>query len=216
MLNNQTLRSLWSQLPRALSPAALGLSARWRFPRSRMPERGPGGDGLGRSGRGPIRNPQSAIRIWAVALVVAVSACTIEPQPIHLGSEECSHCRMIITDRQFAAQALNTKGRAFNFDAIECMAEWVQAGETVPAAELHSLWVMDFADSESWVAVEDAVFLRSDEVRSPMGMGLSAHASSGSAQRYQAELGGELLSWAQVLELVGQHRGHGHHHHASR
>lgn len=150
-----------------------------------------------------------------VAVALAASACTIEPQPIHLGSEECSHCRMIITDRQFAAQALNTRGRAYNFDAIECMAEWVQAGEAVPAADIHSLWVSDFTDSESWIAAEAAVFLHSDEIRSPMGMGLSAHASAESAQRYQAELGGELLSWAKVLERVGDHPGHGHQHHAA-
>jgi copper chaperone NosL len=149
-----------------------------------------------------------------LALVVTVSACAVEPQPIQLGAEECSHCRMLITDRQFAGQALNTKGRAFSFDAIECLAEWVNAGESVPAAELHSVWVADFANAETWLAAEDAVFLHSEQVRSPMGMGLSAHPSREAVRRYQSELGGEILSWAEVLELVDRRGGHHHHHHA--
>jgi copper chaperone NosL len=160
-------------------------------------------------------------RIWragplfAALAALLLAGCAIEPQPIHLGSEECSHCRMAITDRQFSAQALNTKGRAFNFDAIECMAEWVRAGEAVPAADLHSLWVTDFADSETWLPADDAVFLRSDQLRSPMGMGFSAHSSVDAARRYQGELGGEILTWAEVLEAVERQGGHQHHHHAS-
>jgi copper chaperone NosL len=155
-------------------------------------------------------------RVLFVAVVAAlVTACSIEPQPIHLGSEECSHCRMVISDRQFASQALTTKGRAFSFDAIECMAHWVRAGAAVPAADLHSLWVSDFSDSESWIRAEDAVFLHSGQIRSPMGVGLSAHASAEAARRYQAELGGEILAWAQVLEVVEWQGGHEHHHHAS-
>lgn len=147
-------------------------------------------------------------------LAVLLAACAVEPRPIQLGSEECSHCRMVISERQFASQALNTKGRAYSFDAIECMAEWVRSGEAVPAADLHSLWVSDFAESETWLRAEDAVFLHSEQIRSPMGMGLSAHPSPEAARRYQRELGGELLSWDEVLELVERHGNHGHQHHA--
>jgi copper chaperone NosL len=157
---------------------------------------------------------QGTARSLVTLLAIFLVGCSIEPQPIQLGAEECSHCRMVISERQFAGQALNTKGRAFSFDAIECLAEWVRAGETVPAADLHSLWVSDFTAPETWLRAEDAVFLHSDQVRSPMGMGLSAHGSQEAARRYQAELGGEILTWTGVLELVERHGSHGHHHHA--
>jgi copper chaperone NosL len=159
----------------------------------------------------PFRLPHSA---FCIGVVAVLAGCSIGPQPIHLGSEECSHCRMAITDRQFAAQALNNRGLAFNFDAIECMADWVRAGEAVPAENLHSLWVTDFSDSETWLRAEDAVFLHSDQLRSPMGVGLSAHADREAARRYQGELGGEILGWTEVLALVERQGGHQHHHHA--
>jgi copper chaperone NosL len=144
-----------------------------------------------------------------ILMMLTVSACTVEPQTIQLGSEACSHCRMVIGDQRFTAQALNRQGLAFSFDAIECMADWVATGESVAADDLHSLWVADFAAPHEWVRVEDAVFLRSDEVRSPMGAGLTAHGSADAARGYQAELGGELLGWDEVMEVVGRQ---GHHH----
>lgn len=161
------------------------------------------------------RAPLAYVRPLLALLALLASACTIEPQPIHLGAEECGHCRMVISERQFAAQALTTKGRAISFDAIECLADWVRTGEEVAAAELHSLWVSDFASPESWLDARDAVFLRSDEVRSPMGAGLTAHASLDAARGYQAELGGDVLDWDGVVELIGSQGGHAHDHHAA-
>jgi|GEM_PF-5263680 len=87
--------------------------------------------GVGRTA-GPSRGPLAAMRSCLVLLLtLAISACSIEPQTIQLGSEECSHCRMVISEQRFTAQALNRQGRAFSFDAIECMADWVAAGEAV-------------------------------------------------------------------------------------
>jgi len=153
---------------------------------------------------------------FAALAALLLAACSVEPQPIHLGSEECSHCRMVISDRQFTAQALTAKGRAFKFDAIECLAGWVRGDDAVPAADLHSLWVADFADPEAWLPAEGAVFLKSPDVRSPMGAGLTAHASAEAARRVQADVGGEILTWSEVVALAERQGGHDHHHHASR
>jgi copper chaperone NosL len=157
---------------------------------------------------------RTTTRLLAIVIALALPACAVEPQPILLGAEECSHCRMVISDAQFTSQALTTTGKAFTFDAVECMASWVLAGGGGSGAELHSLWAADFADPERWIPVEEAVFLRSEQVRSPMGLGLSAHATAEAADRYRSELGGELLGWSEVLALVERHDGHGHRHHA--
>jgi copper chaperone NosL len=143
---------------------------------------------------------------------VLLGGCAIEPQPVMLGAEECAHCRMVIAELDFAAQALNTRGKAYKFDAVECMAEWVVGGEVAPA-ELHSLWVADRADEGRWISVEEARFLRSDGIRSPMGRGLMAHASEGDARVHQRSVGGEVLDWGEVLALV-QREGGSHHAHS--
>jgi copper chaperone NosL len=152
-------------------------------------------------------------RMWrasvAAMVAVAVTACAIEPQPVHLGSEECAHCRMVITEPQFAAQALNSKGKAFKFDAVECLASWVTSGEG-SGIELHSLWVADHQEPTSWLRVEDARFLRSDAVHTPMGAGVVALRDEQAARAQQEMRGGELLHWSGVLALAASGAGHSH------
>jgi copper chaperone NosL len=153
--------------------------------------------------------------VVAMLLALAVGACAIEPQPLHLGNEECAHCRMMITEPQFAAQALNNKGKAFKFDAVECLASWVLAGE-VDAAEIHSLWVADHEEPTRWLRVEEAAFLRSGAVHSPMGAGLIALRDGDAARDQQRARGGEVMGWDGVLALSrdGAAHGHGTHTHA--
>jgi copper chaperone NosL len=148
----------------------------------------------------------------ALVLAVVVAGCAIAPEPLHLGAEECAHCRMVITEPQFAAQALNARGKAFKFDAVECLAGWVLA-EEIPAAEIHSLWVADFRNPERWVPVEEARFVRTDAVHTPMGMGVIALLDSEAARAEQAARGGEIYDWKGVLALArtGTHA-HSHSH----
>jgi len=147
-----------------------------------------------------------------ILLLLMGTACSIEPQPVLLGSEECAHCRMMIGDLQFASQALTSTGKAYKFDAIECMAEWVNAG--ADQAELHSTWVTDGAMTERWVRTDDAHFLRSDQVRSPMGMGLTAYADRAAAVEHHEMVGGELMTWQQVLQTVAREGSNARHSHA--
>jgi copper chaperone NosL len=142
-------------------------------------------------------------------LLGVLAACSIQPQPVHLGSEECGHCRMVISELQFASQALTTKGKAYKFDAVECLASWVRTGD-VQEADLHSLWVSDFAEPGEWVRAADATFLHAPALRSPMGQGLAAFASADVARDHVRELGGHLMSWDEVLDLVDLHRNTDH------
>ena len=159
--------------------------------------------------------------IALVGAVLLLGGCAIEPQPILLGSEECDHCRMVITERGFASQALTRTGKAHTFDAIECLVSWVitrEEGES-GGESLHSLWVTDVSDGETWIEAEDAHFLRSETLRSPMGLNLSAYADVGVARMQREAFGGEILDWEGVLRLVrmddmpGEPGGHGGHSH---
>ena len=47
--------------------------------------------------------------------------CSVGPKPIDYGHVGCHFCSMTIVDKQHAAQLVTTKGKVFNFDAVECM-----------------------------------------------------------------------------------------------
>jgi copper chaperone NosL len=150
------------------------------------------------------RLPRLALLLLLPALLV--SACAPGPDALHWGMEECAHCQMVIGDERFAAQAVDRRGKTYKFDAIECMAAFVDGG-AVAAADIHSLWIADGPDS--WTRVEDAAFLHSENMRSPMGGGYTAHATTEAARRLQAEVGGELLTWQDVRSRVAR-TGHVH------
>jgi copper chaperone NosL len=161
-----------------------------------------------------------ARRVLAAVVVapLLLTACDIAPEPVHIGAEECAHCSMLISDRRYAGQVLNNRGRAFKFDAVECVRDFLNAG-TVAAADVHSVWVTDAAAGDGWIRAEDAIFVQSPALRTPMGGGLAAYADRAAAGAVLQDLGsGELLSWAAVLagapatggaDAHGGHDGHG-------
>jgi nitrous oxidase accessory protein len=149
----------------------------------------------------------------ALVLLLALVACADGPREVIAGAEECAHCRMLASDERFTSQLLSERGRHYIFDSIECMVEFLDAEEVLPESDIRSLWVTDFADPGSWVEVAHATFLHSDEIRSPMGMNLSAFESPERAREARDAFGGEILDWEGVRSLVQMQGGdHGHTH----
>jgi copper chaperone NosL len=158
------------------------------------------------------RGRRAARRAAGLALALLAAACSQGPRSIQYGIEECAQCRMTIAEPRFAAQALSERGRSFGFDAIECAAAFVnaQGPDDVP---LRSIWVADHADADRWLHVEDAFFVHSAALRSPMGGGLAAYGDRAAAEAAVRELAaGEVLDWAAVVALVEREGRHGHGH----
>ena len=66
-------------------------------------------------------------RIFSLGIItVLLVSCNVSPQHIEYGTDACHYCNMTIVDRQHAAQLVTTKGKAFKYDAIECMVHSLQ------------------------------------------------------------------------------------------
>jgi copper chaperone NosL len=132
--------------------------------------------------------------------LILITGCEPKPQPIHFGSDQCDYCRMMITEQEFASQAVNMQGRAFKFDSVECMAAFDLTAEN--QENIHSLWVPDFQNRGEWIEAKSAVYLHSETLRSPMGLFLSAYADRASATPILEEYGGEIVDYNRVKEIV--------------
>jgi copper chaperone NosL len=139
------------------------------------------------------------------------AACSVGPEPVHLGSDACAECRMVVSEAQYAAQAVTRTGMAHKFDSIECLAAFLRGPNAPAEADLHSLWVADFAEPETWVRAEDAAFVVSPEVRSPMGAGFAGHGDADRARAHAAEVDGEVVGWPELLSRAAA-GGHAHVH----
>ena len=108
---------------------------------------------------------------------------------------------MTLADPRHAGQLVTTTGKALPFDDVGCLATFVATGG-IPAGEIHSVWFHDFAEPDSLLDAEGAVFLQHDTIRTPMDFGLVALRRGPRADSLAAATGGRLLSWEQVLERV--------------
>ena len=138
--------------------------------------------------------------IAAFFTLIILSACEPKPQPINYGSDGCEYCRMTITEAEFGSQVVNNQGRAFKFDSVECMAAFDLTNEN--PENIHSKWVPNFLNREEWIEANEAVYLHSETLRSPMGLSLSAYADRESAEEMRQEYGGEVIGYEQVKQIV--------------
>lgn len=136
-------------------------------------------------------------RIIFVSLVLLICAsCEISPNPINYGSDGCHFCSMTIVDKQHAAQIVTKKGKAFKFDAVECMMNHLK---DIDMSSVELFMVNDFQAPGELIDAKKVTFLISKEIPSPMGEYLSAFNSRVEAERIEAENNGKLYSWDELL-----------------
>lgn len=144
------------------------------------------------------------IKVIFLSLFMGLMGCSQEPVEIHYASDECAHCKMMITDEQFASQLITEKGKALKFDAIECLAVYHREHE-FPGARL---WVSDYNEPGNWLDAFTAQYVKSEVINSPMGESLLAFASREAAEEHIAEKPGRLLRWEEVSQTRLNVRSH--------
>lgn len=131
-------------------------------------------------------------------MLVFLVGCSQKPKPINLYEDQGTYCKMVISDRRFAAELVTTKGKSLKFDAIECLADyWVENREELKGAKL---WVSDFNEPNKWLSIEEAVFVKSREIQSPMGESLLALASQEEVNQHLSKYDGKSISWQTILK----------------
>ncbi len=171
-----------------------------------------------RAGSGRSRPPSSPLHVLLLVLVLSLWGCgPREPVPIQVGEASCSHCLMTVADERYATELITKTGKVHFFDSVECLAAFYLEQDPDDVA---SMWVTDFHTQARLVPVEDAFFLRSEDLRSPMGMNLTAFGDGIEPETVLNSFMGEILDWSRVLALVkeeggpgagmsGMHGGHG-------
>jgi copper chaperone NosL len=126
-------------------------------------------------------------------VLTLLTACrSHSPQPVDIDrSDMCGYCRMAISQKQFAAEALDADGNAIKFDDIGCMLRYLAAADRKPAV----LFVMDYG-KRRWLEAGAASFLRGSRIPTPMGGRILAFGERSQAEAEAREIGGEVLPFA--------------------
>jgi copper chaperone NosL len=87
-----------------------------------------------------------------------------KPIELHWDRDSCSNCRMVISDKRFAAQVIGENNQVYKFDDIGCAVHWINSNSK---QAIRSVWVKDIS-GEKWLNAKTA-FWEKVEIHSPMG-----------------------------------------------
>ncbi|WOD42030.1 nitrous oxide reductase accessory protein NosL [Hwangdonia lutea] len=131
-----------------------------------------------------------------LALILICFSCDVKPKKINYGSDGCHFCKMTIVDKVHAAEIVTKKGKVYMFDATECMINFMDEFDT---SEIKLYLSNNYTEPEALIDATKATFLISENIPSPMGAFLSAFKNKADAEKTQAEKGGDLYTWAELL-----------------
>lgn len=129
-------------------------------------------------------------------LGLSILSCTVEPKAINYGQDHCLLCDMTVVDKSHAAQYVTLKGRAYMFDAVECLV--LQIDKEQNEDQMKFVLVADYANPGNLVDAKVATYLISENIKSPMGANLSAFKSKAEAEKTQKQHSGQLFTWEEL------------------
>ncbi len=139
------------------------------------------------------------LNIFILVLCCLIAACGHAPDPIRYGQDACTHCKMTIMDKRFAAELINAKGKVFKFDAAECMAGFLKENPAI-AEDVNSVFLVnDFNRPGQFADARKSFFLRDSSLASPMGGNLAAFLSRPAAEAAKKDKSAQVYDWTMLL-----------------
>lgn len=129
-----------------------------------------------------------------LAGLTAIAAFTIScqsggPQDIKLGSDQCDHCKMTITDAKYAAELVTDKGRVYKFDDLKCMQDYATSNTDKSANA--KTYATDFSTGK-FIETSTATIIQGGSIKSPMSGNYQVYSDKAAAEKAAAELGANL------------------------
>ena len=131
---------------------------------------------------------------WVALLSLLVVSCAPlprEPRAVRPESDVCPECRMTVIPEGHAAESVDSEGTVLVFDDPGCLALFVHDHPD----QFHdaSFFVQD-VETKSWVAWTAVVFVRADDVPSPMNYGWHGFSTRDRALAFAAKHEGARLA----------------------
>jgi nitrous oxide reductase accessory protein NosL len=163
-----------------------------------------------------MRNRLSLLGLVLLLAIVASACAKAEasgPPDIKYGRDICVQCGMIVSEAKFAAAYTTPDGTKLSFDDVGDLLLHQRAADD--PIDVNEAWVHDY-ETEAWVTVDEAFFVPTMSVSTPMGHSIISFADEVRADTFARDVDGEVIVWDVVLRLpttnglVGDHHmGHG-------
>lgn len=113
---------------------------------------------------------------------VLFASCTAKgPEEINVNYDNCSYCKMTISDIKYAAEGITSKNRVYKFDDVICLVNFLAANKNI---NFSNIYVANFTDKSAWLNAQEAFFVKTTQLQSPMGGNCPAFESPENAQLF--------------------------------
>ena len=134
----------------------------------------------------------------AAFFIFGFMSCNTVPQPIKLGADACSFCKMSISDNRFGAEIITKKGKVFKFDDMHCLLEFRKAN-TINNNDIKETYFVNFDEPHNFIDAPKAFLLKSDGLHSPMNGNVAAFSDENKLKQAVPKFNGEAVGWDALL-----------------
>jgi copper chaperone NosL len=132
-----------------------------------------------------------------LSMILFLSSCNTKPEPIQVGRDNCSFCKMTISDNRFGAELVTQKGKIYKFDDIHCLVSFLHTENGVKKDKA-AVYFTDFSNGHVLIKEGDAVFCKSDLFKTPMGGNIAAFSNTDSIKKVAAHYSGSMVLWEEI------------------
>jgi copper chaperone NosL len=143
------------------------------------------------------KRTKNTITVLTVILCISLMSCKVEPEPLQFGKDGCHHCKMTLMDNKFGAEILTTKGKIYKFDDVNCMLNFYNGG-AVSTEDMKEILIVDFSKPEKLIDARNALYVKSESIKSPMASNVAAFESNEDLKKMNADWNGIQLSWGEL------------------
>ena len=144
--------------------------------------------------------PKKTVPAVAATMLIFLSSCSVKPQPINYGKDNCSDCSMTIMDPKFAGEIITKKGKVYKFDDTHCLVHFLKQ-INVKEADIAQTVFVDYDNEKNFLNVKSAYFVESDQLKSPMNGNAVAFSSNEIAKEKAKQLNGKVVAWNDLMRV---------------
>lgn len=144
-----------------------------------------------------LSRPVTAVLM--IFMILALPGCSSGPQPINYGKDNCHFCKMTISDKRFGAEVVSATGKVFKFDDIHCIGAFLGSGE-IDTAKVKGVYISDFLPPHDFIESDNAVFYKSEDLRSPMAGNIAALRSGEDVKKISDKFKGSVINKVEALQ----------------
>ena len=135
--------------------------------------------------------------VIAMISLMLLNSCTAGPEALKIGKDNCSFCKMIVSDNRYGAEIITRKGKVYKFDDGHCLLSFIQS-KAVEKKEMSNVYFTDFTGNHTLIKADDAFLFQSESFSGPMNGNIAAFSNEDSMKKIAQQHKGVIVTWKQL------------------